>query len=420
MLGAMAMMRAAKGSDREASARATLIGWALLCGIGCATAPAPAPATASARAPAVTAEPATTSVAPATTPAEPPAASHALAAPEPFALLEPVILGYTPAVAEVLAEVHFGWIPTSTTMAVTRRGAVRLLPNGPDLGLRDQAPFPAPKRLPVLEDAERPRVVIDDGQIRLMLHVDRQDARPVLLREAPLRPTPQATFGDPPTRGHAILQPGAWVDVIATDGAMVQVAYGEPTPELLGWIEAEALGTSFTPPPRPKGARRGDASETLRARRVTKLRVRPGGKVLTAVEADEPVVPITRRVEKGYRLVRHQPMCVRDLVYVGFVRARDLYVPSWGLISGCGRGSAAIPRVFGEAERAPRATLPPGRFLLDVDSPTIVGCVLDEAEVAELGDGRYAVATIWGPVPVRLAPADMRGRCGKHEDVWLR
>ena len=37
---------------------------------------------------------------------------------------------------------------------------------------------------------------------------------------------------------------------------------------------------------------------------------------------------------------------------------------------------------------------------------------LSPAEVAELGDGRYAVATIWGPIPVRLAPEGFEGRCG--------
>ena len=38
----------------------------------------------------------------------------------------------------------------------------------------------------VIEDSERPRIVTDDRDVRLLLYVDRQDARPVVLRPAPL------------------------------------------------------------------------------------------------------------------------------------------------------------------------------------------------------------------------------------------
>lgn len=400
MLAAMAM--AATGSDHEVHARSTILGWALLCGLGCATTPAPAPPIAAT--PSAPTEPA---------PTEATAPPTELPAPRIAAPPEPEIQGYTPEVAAVLAEQYLGFIGPDTKIAVSRRGAVRLLPDGPELGLRDRSPFAAARRLQVLEDAERPRVVIDDGAVRLMLYVDREDARPVLLRAAPLRPDPQTTFGDPPTRGHAVLQPGAWVDVLATDGAMAQVSYGEPASELSGWIEADALGTTFTfipPPPADQGEDQ-DVRDS-RVKRATKLLTRPGGKTLATLEKDDPVSPLLPSADKGYRLVRYRPACESGFVYVGFVRQSDLYTPDFGTGTGCFTGSPSIPRVFGEAESAPRTTLPPGRILLDVDSPTVVGCIHDEVEVAELGDERYAVATVWGPVPVRLAPRDFHhGQC---------
>lgn len=410
MLDGMAVASTAKGPARTATVRPTLIGWVWLGVLGCATAPAPAPATTAAAGPSAPAEPAAT-------PAEPAATGDGPLDLDPLARLAPVVHGYTPAVAKALAKEHVAWA-TDTWLAVTRRGAVRLVPHGPDLGLRDQAPFPGSKRLPVLEDGERPRVIVDDGAIRLLLYVDRQDLRPVLLREAPLRPDPTTALGDSPRRGHAILLPGAWVDVIATEGAMARVSYGEPEPKLRGWIEADALGTTFTKPPPVRGGH--DEEGQRRARRAAKLRERPGGKALTTIDEDDSVRILAPAAQQGHQWVEYQPMCERGVRYVGFVQRRDLYTPELGLVTGCGRGGVDIPVGFGEAEGAPRVTLEPGRILLDADSPTVVGCVHAQAEVAELGEGRYAVATIWGPVPVRLALADVRGDCGKHRTVWLR
>jgi hypothetical protein len=352
----------------------------------------------------------------AVTPAEPPAVSPAPApAPPPVPVASSVappivppiaVEGYTAEIAAALADPWWG--SGSTRIAVARRGAVRLRPDGPDLGLRDQASFPAARRMKVVEDGERPRVVTADRDVRLLLHVERQDARPVLVRAEPLRPTPGTVFGDPPRRGHVVLQPGAWVDVEAREGAMVRVVYGEDKVRLSGWIEAEALGTTMTPGKYPADERPG-----YQARRATKLLARPGGKSMVALDIHDAVVAITSRATGGYRLVEYAPPCGGDLVYIGYVAANDLHQPNYGTLRGCGHGAPRIDRVLGEFEAAPRVTVAAGRFLLDPDAPRVVGCVLAPTEVAALGDGRYAVATIWGPVPVRLAPEEFAGKCGK-------
>lgn len=378
--------------------RAVSLGWGLAFALGCATshapvqAPAPAPEAAAESAP---------------TPldAPPPDATPPTPTPAPA---EPTLTGYTPEVAAVLAEPHIGWRTGNMRIALVRRGPVRLRPDGPDLGVRDLAPLPGPKRLRVVEEAERPRVVTDDGHVRLLVYVDRNDARPVLLRTAALRPTPSTRFGDPPRRGHVILKPGAWVDVGAREGTAARVTYQAFDSTMSGWIDADALGTSVTLVDPPPDERLG----ALLTRRSTKLLSRPGGKAIATLDVDLSVVPLSARADHGYRLVEHQPACEDDFVYVGFVRDRDLHSPNYGIGHGCGAGEMAIPTLFGEAEGAPRITLPAGRFLLDPDAPSVVGCVLEPAEVADLGDGLHAIATAFGPVPVRLAPASFEGRCG--------
>jgi hypothetical protein len=338
-----------------------------------------------------------------------PAAVESPEAPRPV----PVV--FSPEVAAALAARDAWWRRSDTSIAIARRGAVRLQPAGVELGLRDHAPLAGGKRLAVIEDAERPRVVTDDPDVRLVLYVDRQDARPVLLRAAPLRPTPATVFGDPPRRGHVVLQPGAWVDVMTREDSMVEVTYVAPEHTFSGWIDADVLGTTFTTPQtklQSDAEREAEAPRWYRAERATRLLSRPGGKVIAALAPDDEVVALTPRGANGHRLVERRPPCDPDLSFVGFVRERDVYQPNFGTGHGCGSSNASFERSFGEAAGAPRVALDAGRFLLDADSPTVIGCVLAPAEVADLGDGRYAVPTIWGPVPVRLAPPDLEGRCG--------
>lgn len=381
------------------------------CVFGCAASTAPAQPSV---APPVAATPAEPPVAepPAAEPppVEPPPAAAPSEAAAPVQAAPPpaiVVEGYTAELAAALADPW--WRGGGTRIAVARRGAVRLRADGPDLGLRDQAPLAKGARFKVVEDAERPRVVATERSLRLLLYVERQDARPVIVRAAPLRPQPGATFADPPQRGHAVLRPGAWVDVVARDGAMVQVVYDEPKARLSGWVDAEALGTTAT-------IVRGVADErpVYAVRRATRLLVRPGGEALTELRAGEMVTARTERAKGRARLVEYEPPCQDDFFYVGFVPAGDLQEPEHGIGYGCGFGSGSPgERSFGEFDLMPRVTIAAGRFLLDPDRPQVVGCALAPTEAVALDDGRHVVATSWGPVPVRLAPEGFAGKCGK-------
>lgn len=348
--------------------------------------------------------------APAAAPKPKPDASSADATPPTPTPAPPAITitGYTPEVAALLAEPQVWWRTGDTRIALARRGPVRLRPDGPELGLHDAQPFSDAPRLRVLEDAERPRVVTDGSDVRLLLYVDRQDAQPVVTRTAPLRPSPATALDGPQRRGHVRLEPGAWVDVEERGDVLTRVSLAASDEVVSGWIATDALGTTVTV---VEPAELGERHAYV-AKRPTKLLTRPGGKALVALAEEATVVELDPRLESHHRWVEYRPVCERRLSYVGFVRDRDVHSPNFGSLVGCGSGSGSPAKLFGDAETAPRVVVDAGRFLLDADEPTVVGCVLAPTEVADLGDGRYAIATIWGPVPVRLAPASFEGRCG--------
>lgn len=375
------------------SVRALCVGWVLAGALACATTPTP--------------QPPAPAPAPVQPEAPPPEATPPSTAPAPAAPAI-TITGYTPEVATILAERYTWWRSGPTRIALARRGSIRLRPDGPELGLRDEAPFADPPRLRVVDDAERPRIVTDDDDVRLLLYVDRQDARPVVTRAAPLRPSPETSLDGPRRRGHVVLEPGAWVDIEEQRGALTRVSSPTLDGALSGWLDSEALGTTATVAEPPAVGER----QTYVAMRSTPLLTRPGGKALVTLEEHAALVELDPRTESGHRWVEHRPVCEPSYSYVGFVRARDVYQPNYGSVVGCGSGGGRIRRVLGDAEAAPRVILDAGRFLLDADAPVVVGCVLAPTEAADLGDGRHAIATIWGPVPVRLAPATFEGRCG--------
>lgn len=326
----------------------------------------------------------------------------------PQAIEEVRVEGYDE-VAEVLAERWASWRNADFKLAVARRGPVRLAPDGDDLGLADGVSLPAARRLKVIEDSERPRVVADEAGVRLLLHVDRADLQPVLLARAPLRPQPELTFHDPPRRGHVIVEHGTWVDVLEVDGAATKVRWSHPDAERSGWVDTAVLGTTAPlAPPRADSSR----ASSLMARRETKLLVRPGGKTLTTVGEHEEVTTLTAKATKGHRLVEYRRHCEDEVSYVGFVAVKDLFQPNYGMGYGCGRGSPRYERPWGFAQSAPRTRVEAGRVLLELERPRVIGCVVDPTELADLGGGVYAVATVWGPVPVRLAPESFEAACG--------
>ncbi|MEM7156111.1 MAG: hypothetical protein AAF799_24875 [Myxococcota bacterium] len=331
--------------------------------------------------------------------------------PEPKIELE----GYDE-VADVLGAKWISWMGASTRMAMARRGGVRLRADGPEYGLADGKAFPTAHPMMVVDDGERPRVVVNQGGVRLLVHVDRADAQPLLSTRARLRPDPAFRFADPPKRGHVIVERGTWVDVIGADGEASEVRWTGPEQSWSGWIDTSALGTTIGPAtPEPSATTAPPATDPLppyRTKKATALRVRPGGKVLIELGEDDEVQLLTDKPNRGYHLVEFQPGCDIEVSYVGYVRARDVFQPEYGIGYGCGRGWPRMRLSWGDVGRAPRVKIAAGTFLLAPDQPTVVGCVMKETTMAAIGGEALALPTVWGPVHVRLAPGGFEGPCG--------
>ena len=322
------------------------------------------------------------------------------------------LAGDTPEIRAVLAKKYVGWTKTPGRIAMQRRGPVRLAPEGPDLGLADEGPFPGLQRYGVLVDGERPLLLTDTDGVRLLLYVRAEDAQPVVVADTPLRRRPTERIADPPRRGHIVLHPGAWVAVEETTDTAVRIRYHDGDVARRGWVEPDRLGkvAMIIEPPFDQEKADREAASWWTAKRRTTLQATPDGKVLERLEADD-VVRALGPVRGGQRLVEHTPSCNRDLSFVGFVPSRDFHQPNYGTGYGCGYGSTAAPRQWGDTRDLPRVELSAGTFLTDATSTRLVGCVAKPSKVADLGDGTYAVATIWGPLTVRPAPADFAGAC---------
>lgn len=330
--------------------------------------------------------------------------------PEDSRPFEPEIDGYTPEVAQWLgqAQVRARRDPGMVVITIARRGTVRYSPDGAGRGIGDLAPLPDTRPLWVVEDGPRPRVVTDDPDVRLLLYVDRADAQPVVVKRAPLRPAADTPADGPPKRGYAVLHPGARVDVVASDGDAVQVEYGHGSIKHSGWVAASRIGTTAADEaPVPS-----DRVERLATTTATPLRDRPRGAAMVELQQHVLVTVLDPSPVRGHVLVEYQGVCELDLSFVGFVARRALAEPRFGSGSSCASGRPRIVRLWGDAQSAPRVAVEAGRFLLDVDGANVVGCALRRTEVADLGDGRYAVPTSWGPLPVRLAPPELEGACG--------
>jgi hypothetical protein len=328
-------------------------------------------------------------------------------APEPVAA--PIrIEGYSDEIAALLVERSLWWRYSDLRISLARRGPVRLTPEGPDLGLADGGEFSTAQRFVVVDDGPRPRIATDTP-VRWLLYVDRADAQPVVVAPVPVRPKATTKLDSRKPRGHAVLQPGAWVDIVTPGETDVEVTYQrfDQKGVLQGWVDAAALGTTIDMSKvAPAPDRVGYA-----ARRSTTIRATPGGKVLGTIDADDGMSQLAPGTREGHRFVEYGQPCEDGYTLVGYVKAADLFQPNTGHGYGCGGGSGTVSAVWGEFESAPRVQIAAGRFLLDPDHPTLVGCVAKPTEFADLGDGRFAAATIWGPIRVRLAPEDFEGSC---------
>ena len=298
-------------------------------------------------------------------------------------------------------------------LSVARRGAIRWRPDSQAIGLDDGVPVGENHQdYFVVDDGERPRIVIDEFGVRLLAYVDRADLRPVMLSRAPLAPEPDFSFEAPIRRGHVILEAGTKVQTLERRNGRAQVKYKSPGRWFHGWVDDAVVGTTFV---RDRKRKRATKVVTRRIRdvaRKTKLRLSPNGPGMLDVADNEHVTALGKPTAEGVQLVEYQLPCNEEATYIGFIDGRQLTDPA-ERGSGCGYGAIGLGIEWGDAASAPRAQIEEGRFLLDSEGQTVVGCVRTQTELAHFGKGLYGVPTHWGVLPVRLAETDAyAGRCG--------
>ncbi|MEM7158133.1 MAG: hypothetical protein AAF799_35150 [Myxococcota bacterium] len=207
------------------------------------------------------------------------------------------------------------------------------------------------------------------------------------------------------------------MEILNTASNTSEVRFTDRDRTWTGWIDGSAIDTTIDRSDRPlRPPPDWDQPRPFRIVRATSLRERPDGKLLIELSEGDEVDVIIDEPEEGYRLVKHWTVCDPDIAYVGYVRARDTRPP--GVVSGqsCSSSSGGGEMTaWSTYAKPPRTEIEAGRFLLAPRRPTVVGCVRRKVSLSSLGDGVYAVPTMWGPVHVRLAPESLDGPCGTVE-----
>lgn len=232
------------------------------------------------------------------------------------------------------------------TTHVKRRGAVSFVMGGSSYGTADLAELPSRPRMMVVEESPHLRVLWNGDSLRLLVFIDQADTWDVTRGRVPVWPDRDAV-GEPIRMAHLVVRSGTLVEVERYLGDAAKVVFRSHEPFLSGWVAANAIHSTY----RRADDSRKDPGSVFVTARSTRLRTAVGGKTLTELSVNSTVYSLSAP-ELGYRQV------VRIVLF------------------GCRDGP---------------------------DHGIRIGYTHKEVELADLGDGRLAVSTICGPLPVRLA-----------------
>lgn len=280
--------------------------------------------------------------------------------------------------------------------------SARLSPNAPAYGNPDAAPFDWGLDAVLVEDGDEPRIAVRQGDVRLLVYVASDDLWPLVVKPFALRSGPGARLRDAKVE----VGSGESLTIAQRDGDWVEV-HIDHTP-FSGWAPAKSIGWFHHDVPIPDDGL--DDAEFATIEHDVVLRTKPGGRQqLTKIPTNKGV-RIHQR-SGSHVLVSYHEVCTPvPLRFTGYV-PRGALGPALGGLGSCGSGRSTPPQSFGDERDRPRRWLTPGTLLLDPASNRVVGCAWRDAEVAE-GDGDIVfVSTVWGPVPVRPAPANVEERC---------
>lgn len=316
-------------------------------------------------------------------------------------------LTMSPRTAEVLSWVSPHFRGEKETW-VARRGAIRLTPESPVVGIADGLAWPGMDRHVVVDDGTPLRVVLSE-YVRLLGYIERGDVATVVSHRARLYGSAQAPDEDSKGAGYVELRPGARVEILEESAARARVRLVSVDPPRSGWVDVSAIGVTFGRDVGPQDGQRRAVQSGL------DIVDAPGGRRLTTIPHDAPIDILDREAPRGHQWVHYVDDCTR-LAFTGLVRTREIRYPSepLGLAGGCA-GTPSPGYEWGETRRRPMKTVIAGRFFLALDEDVVVGCAPRDVELPDIGDGRVAIPTVWGPIAVRLAPQSYREPCGTVE-----
>jgi len=271
---------------------------------------------------------------------------------------------------------------------LARYGAVRLAAGDPEPAAGGRVEGEAielgqsPALVVVDSASDRLRVVVDEGEYRLLLWIEASDLNWVIAETTDLAFEPGEAAAAPPAPGVRLL-PG--LPVLRGDqrGQRVFVSHDDQCITVAGWVPAARLGREYTP------IDQQEIERDLSAGPGTALYERPNGRELARFTS-ECHVAYGGREEAGQKLVLYE--------------GNGFEVRGWISGSSAGGGSGSLfgyGRAFGGFGGGERAVIPAGSCLYAARGGPVVGVATDDAEeagVQEAGGGWHSVAveTGWG------------------------
>lgn len=285
------------------------------------------------------------------------------------------------------------------------RAAARLVSGGEPVGHRPVGPWPAgPTALSVVDtDEAYVRVAVGERPVALLLYVERHGIVPMLQRVVRLVPARLDVAG----KTGIDLAPGAEFKITKRGDGWAHVELESRGGPVAGWIPQDTLGEVYTP------TSIGNLPDPVAlAMPGTRLNRARGKQPLYELPptADKTAYTVEVREDAGaWVRVRFAEVCPGHLAVTGWVRARQLdRTPQPGGLGLCGIGGGGESAGLDDLASLPTEKVAKGRVLLAAPGGEVVGLVRKDTALPVDAAGLHYVATAWGPVPVVLAPPDVR------------
>lgn len=272
-------------------------------------------------------------------------------------------------------------------------GELRIASDGPVVAV-GRGPLLNTLDLIVVEEGERPGVVLLDAGLRMFAVINPADLAEVVTRRVRVTDVPTGAPSADDTG--VFLEIGAWPEITDRIDGWLRISGGCDPILHEGWIPADALGRIFDHQPEAEALI--DATVAAGSR----VFVGPGGRPLASFPGSESLVSsypveLVGAVKRGFRKIKFttQTCTVR-----GWVPTR--HVDRFGAIEEIWGGGVVSTRLCGESSDT--QTLAAGTLL----AHTVGGVVfarmdkpLRLSRVRGTNDDRLCISTLWGPLEVR-------------------